>query len=254
MGSVTDLLLYNIYLVGASFGKSGPRGVHQAFREADKALEEFNHQTIASIWHQLTKKRLITYQKREDLYNPSITNLGRMRLEKFLPIYDEKRPWDGKIFLITYDIDERAHLKRNKLRKYLKDLESRRLQESVWLNPYNIRKLLEKYVEQYKIPGTIIVSDIGKDGGVGNTVIQDLLVNLYSLEKLNDRYEEFIENSKESDIFIRDLIFQYLSILKDDPQLPFEVLPKEFLGEKAYEIYKQLQNKYRLMLIRPDRY
>lgn len=249
--SATDLLLWFVYLTGASIGKSGSYGIYQAFREADKELEKFNHHSLAMIWHQLTKKRLITYQRRNNLYNPVITEFGKKKLNQLIPQYQEKRPWDGKIYLITYDIPEKAHTKRDKIRKLLHDLGCKKLQESVWLNPYNIRELLDKYVNSLKIPGTIIISDIGKDGGIGNTSIQYLLIKLYELEKLNDRYAEFNKKVSDQTIPVKSLILNYFSILKDDPQLPFELLPGGFLSEKAFKIYQKLLSKYIIILKRP---
>lgn len=35
------------------------------------------------------------------------------------------------------------------------------------------------------------------------------------------------------------LIINYLSILKKDPQLPFELIPDGWWGEVAYDIYKE---------------
>lgn len=252
-GSLTDLLLWNIYLVGASVGKSGPRGVYRAFREADEILERVNHQTFASIWYQLKKKQLITYQKRSNLYNPIISEFGRKRLVESLPIYHEKRPWDRKIYIISYDIYETAHQKRNKLRKYLQNLGCKKLQESVWLTPYNIRELLNEYIKKYNIPGTIIVSDVGRDGGVGETSIIDLITKLYNIENLNDKYEQFIRKAKSQTKFIKYLLFEYLSILKEDPQLPFELLHSKYLGTKAFLIFENLQNNYIQLLIRPGK-
>lgn len=249
---MTDLLLWTVYLTGACIAKKGSRGIYEAASESNAMLEKFNHHTIASIWHVLTKKKLITYNRRNNLYNSVITDFGKKRLDKIIPVYDQKRPWDGKIYLITYDILESAHNCRNKFRKYLKDLGCKKLQESVWLNPYNIRELLCEFVLKYKIPGTIIVSDIGKDGGIGVTTIQDLLVKLYSLEKLNDRYDEFIDQYNDKSRPVQDLLFQYYSILNDDPQLPFELLPKNFSSGKAYEVFLRLLIKCRLSPKRPD--
>lgn len=252
-GSLTDLLLWHIYLTGASIGKSGPRGITQAFREANEMLEKVNHQTFASIWYRLKKKRLITYEKRSNLYNPIITTFGKKRLAESLPTYHKTRPWDRKIYIISYDIYETAHQKRNKFRKYLQDLGCKKLQESVWLTPYNIRELLNEFIKKYNIPGTIIVSDVGKDGGIGETSIIDLITKLYNLENLNEKYEAFIRETKGQKRSVQYLLFEYLSILKEDPQLPFELLPPKYLATKAHSLFENLQNNYIQMNIRPGR-
>lgn len=242
-GSLVDLLIWQIALVGASVGKTGPRGVREAFREADEILSKVNHKTLAATWYQLRKKNLLTYKKRQNIYNPQITGHGQKRLEKVIPCYHKKRPWDKRIYIITYDIPEKSRKKRDKLRRFLMQLKCKLIQESVFLTPYNPRELINIFVNNYDIPGTVIVSDVGKDGGVGEIDIKDLLVKIYLLEKLNERYENFIKNTKrENDK--RMMLFKYLSILKDDPQLPFELLPKGWQGDKAYEIFEKIKKDY----------
>lgn len=243
-GSLVDLIIWQIALVGASVGKTGSRGVYTAFKEADEILDKINHRTLIATWHQLTKKRLITYKKRGHLYSSEITKFGQNRLKENFPQYHKKRPWDKRIYLITYDIPEKARVKRDKLRNFLLQIDARLLQESTFLTPYNPRELINEFGQKYKIPGNIIISDIGPDGGVGEMSIQDLLVKLYSLEKLDEKYEEFIKHEKEKNRPLRFLLFEYLSILKNDPQLPFSLLPKGWLGEKAYLLYEKLREKY----------
>lgn len=245
-GALTDLLLWYVYLVGASWGKSGPRGVYKAFTEADKALQEVNHRTIVAAWHQLTKKRLIMHKKRGNLYYPAVTAYGKKRLEEILPAYHTLRPWDGKVYLVTYDVPEKLHTKRDSLRSFLAKIGCKLLQESVYLTPYNPRELINEFVRDVSLPGTIIVSDVGTDGGVGETTIQDLIVKLYQLEALNDRYEDFIKDVKDDEKEAKQLLFTYLSILRDDPQLPFPLLPKGWLGNEAYVFSLSLQSKMKI--------
>lgn len=242
-GSLVDFLIWQVALVGASFGKSGSRGVYQAFAEADEILGEVNHHTLAATWHNLTKKRLITYQKRNSKYYPEITKFGKARLDKKIPTYHKNRPWNKRIYLINYDIPEKYRIKRDRLRLFLYKIKATSLQESVFLTPYDPRQLVTEFLKEYNIPGTVIISDIGPDGAVGETDIHDLLIKLYSLDKLNQRYEDFIENVKKNKP-PRDLIFEYLSILRDDPQLPFPLLPIGWLGDKAYLLYCELQKIY----------
>ncbi|MBI5465267.1 CRISPR-associated endonuclease Cas2 [Candidatus Gottesmanbacteria bacterium] len=254
LGSLTDFLIWYTALVGASIGRSGPRGVYRAFYEADQILNQVNHQTIAAAWSQLFKKKLLTYKKRNNLYTPAVTKFGWERLKEQIPKFYEKRPWDGKIYLITYDIPETKSRQRSLLRSFLKKLGAAMLQESVWLTPYNPREIINRFVLKNEIQGTVIISDMGRGGGVGETNIQDLIIRLYKLEKLNERYEKFISKGKnERSEFIKNaqspkipkpyLVFEYLSILEDDPQLPFELLPKAWLGNQAFKIYQSLLPK-----------
>lgn len=244
IGSLVDLLIWQVALVGASVGKTGSRGVYKAFTEANDILEKVNHRSLAATWHQIFKKNLLTYKKRQNLYSPQITEYGKKRMEETIPSYKKVRPWDKKIYLITYDIPEDARGKRNKLRLFLLHINSKLLQESTYINIYNPRKLISDFISNHKIPGMITISDIGQDGGIGEATIQDFLVRVYSLEKLNDMYEDFIKNAKSKSSSYVNLLFEYLSILKNDPQLPFELLPKGWLGDKAHVHYVELKKIY----------
>lgn len=244
VGSLVDILIWQVALVGASIGKTGPKGVYEAFREADQLLEKVNHHSLTSTWHQLFKKRLLAYDRRKDLYSPQITEYGKKRLAEKIPSYQMKRPWDGKIYLITYDIPEEGKIRRDRFRRFLFEINSRRMAESTYLNIYNPRKLITGFIMKWKIPGIIIVSDMGKDGGVGETSMQDLLVRVYQLEDINDRYDRFIKNAKSKTPSYVNLLFEYLAVLKDDPQLPFELLPKGWLGDNAFKYYIELKKRY----------
>lgn len=243
-GSLVDFLIWYAALVGASVGKSGPRGVYESFREADKIMESVNHRSLIATWNQIFKKKLLTYEKRKNLYHPVITDYGRQRLNEIVPQYRTDRPWDGRIYLITYDIPEKVRVKRESLRDFLLRINSQMLQESTYINPYNPRQLVANFIKDHRIPGAIIISDIGPDGGIGEETIQNLLVRLYNLEKINDRYDEFIKKAKNERLPNIKIMFEYLSILKEDPQLPFSLLPKDWLGEKANMEYEKLRRKY----------
>ena len=75
---------------------------------------------------------------------------------------------------------------------------------------------------------------------IGKEKLEDLIRRVYRLDALNARYDEFMERyepqNKPKSLF--DMSAAYFAILKDDPQLPFALLPKDFLGEKAYHHYQ----------------
>lgn len=247
-GTITDILLWYTFLVGSSFGKRGTRGIYQAMRQADKTLLEINHQTISTAWHNLVKNGLIVHKKRKNLYHAQITAFGKSFLSKKIPTYHQHRPWDGKLYLVVYDIPEKNHRKRDLLRLFLKKIKCKRFQESVWITPYNPRQLINRFIQEKEIQGAIVVSDIGKDGGIGETTLPDFLNNLYELNKLNQRYLKFIEHALEENVLFQNIYFEYLSILKDDPQLPFELLPKSWQGDKAYHFAEKIKEKYTLSI------
>ena len=81
---------------------------------------------------------------------------------------------------------------------------------------------------------------MGTDGAIGEEKLPDLIRRVYRLDALNERYTEFIEKyeRKKNLTSVFGMSTDYFSILKDDPQLPFVLLPDDFLSEKAYLVYQ----------------
>lgn len=188
--------------------------------------------------YQLKHRGLIDYTKRL-WQEPVITAKGKKRLQAILPRYDEERVWDGRLYLVIYDIPVGNNYLRDRLRRTLKTLGCGLLQKSVWLTPYNPQKILQDFAAKHNLPGQILVSDLGKGGSIGEEDIRGLVVRVYKLDELNRRYLEFFEiwSKKKPQ---PEMLSHFYSVLKDDPQLPFALLPDDWQGEKAWELISSL--------------
>ncbi|OGG29422.1 CRISPR-associated endonuclease Cas2, partial [Candidatus Gottesmanbacteria bacterium RIFCSPLOWO2_01_FULL_49_10] len=148
----------------------------------------------------------------------------------------EKRVWDDRMHLVTYDVPETKRVDREALRDVIRQLGAGRLQDSVWITPYNPVDTLRAFIEQHRLARSVIVSDLGKDGAIGEEDLGNLVVRLWRLDLLNDRYEEWLREYKRSDELDQWLVTSYLTILRDDPQLPFPILPKWWKGDEAWRL------------------
>lgn len=212
-------------------------------RAIDKSVEEvmacgIDKEMVKRAFWKASHRGFIK-RKWEDKNLLQITQQGLVRLKALLPFYRKKRLWDKHLYLITYDIPEKDSGKRQILRESLKQLGCGMLQASVWITPYNPKKILEELVLHHHIPGSIIISDLGKDGSIGEEDLDDLLSRVYNLEDLNRRYKAFIQELKLDKQNRVQTSFRYLSVLQDDPQLPFEILPHDWLGDKAYQYFQE---------------
>lgn len=233
-----DYLLYQAYF-GAELMVSSGHSSSSVWRASERATEAFladkESRAARQALRSLKSRGLVFWEKGE---NPKITEAGLRRLKSILPFYDAKRVWDGKIYLVTFDIPELRKNQREMLRQHLKKLGCGMLQLSVWITPYDPRGALYKFVAEFGLDGMILVSDVGKDGSVGGEEIKDLVARVFKLGELGSRYGEFISNCKKVTAGnVESLSFEFLSILADDPQLPFDLLPKDWAGSRAYEIY-----------------
>ncbi len=118
------------------------------------------------------------------------------------------------------------------------------LQASVWLTPYNPKEVLREFIEERKLAGQVLISDLGEDGSIGEEDLRELVVRVYNLEDLENRYVEFIQKwggkKKLNDSEKTRIYFAFTSILMGDPQLPFELLPEDWAGNNAYKLFRFL--------------
>ena len=227
-----------VFLQLVFFGSLAVRGKY-ASRELRKIFEKYegiDWDKLRKTLGDLKRKGFIDYAKGQ-MFEPEITKAGIKRYKSLFPVYDRERTWDKKVYLITYDIPEAKRINRDKLRDFLQKIGCGKLQDSVWLTCYNPKKLVKGFVEHFDIEGSVIVSDIGKDGNIGEEDLQGLVKQVYKLDELNEKYQDFIFKIKDKKISPHQIGFVYNSILLDDPQVPFELLPDDWMGEKAYKIF-----------------
>lgn len=247
VANLTDFLLAQLFF-GFEMAVSGRRSPYAIERAMEKAyfedLADINYQQIKQTIYNLKKKGLVRYIKREKILLPQITATGKKRLADLFPTYDEKRIWDNRIYLVTYDIPEKKKTDRDILREYLKKIGCGMLQASVWLTPYNPKEALREFIQERGLAGQVLISDLGEDGNIGEEDLKELIVRVYNLNELNSRYFEFIQNWQErknlNSLEKTKINFALISILIDDPQLPFELLPEEWVGDRAYKLLKSL--------------
>lgn len=236
---LSDYLLLQI-LTGLEIMTSG-YGSRNVYRASERAMEEFlgiKEDQIKAGISSLKNRGYISFAKPGA--RPEITNLGRGRLKRILPQYDKNRPWDGKIYVVAYDIPEKTRFKRDQLRSILQRLGCGKMQSSVWITPFNPKEVLKNFVWENRLSGLVIVSEVDKDGAIGGESFPELVYKVYNLSSLEKEYASFIKRHTETKALKDELAFEYLSLLKKDPQLPFELLPKNWLGREANKIYLKI--------------
>lgn len=234
--NLTDVCLFAFYFYMQGYKVAyGKRGIGEAINKAVHLAKIANAYNLNRLIYKMKTRGYL--EKKEDYW--AITNLGKQRLNQVLPVYEKKRPWDGILYLITYDIPEDKRRKRDYLREYLQKLKCGLMQKSVWITCYNPKRLIADFVKEHRIVGLVLVSELKEGSGIGGKDILTVLEKVYHLNNLNREYEEFVKIVEEKKISGRQLIFTYLSILQKDPQVPFVLLPGGWWGQRAYSLFKK---------------
>lgn len=241
VANLTDAALFcTFYGLEVAFcGSPTSSAVWKAAARANKDLKELNYKSIKRAFSYLRRKGLIKTVKEKTYYIPKITKAGLIRLNSLFPIYDEERVWDGKFYMVTYDIPITKNKDRNILREYLKKLGAAALQDSTYISPYNMRETLYGFIEDRGLHGQILISELDKNGSIGDETFEEVIERVYGLRKLNSEYKDFIKEYKNiGNVSSSRIAFHFMSILQDDPQLPFEILPEWWVGDDAYKLFK----------------
>lgn len=238
--TAADLTLFFIYLVPNLLGATNSYKTRKAFEDTFDEVENLGltKESLKKTFYNLTHKRLVLKPNKDKLYW-QITEEGQKKIKSFLPIYQEKRTWDKKLYLIIYDIPESKKHSRETLREYMKKIGCGKLQESVWLTPFNPTGILRDFIKANSLDLSVIVSTIGADSSIGEESISDLVTRIYHLEEINDEYRQFIEDCNNGKCKNTEIIFKFLSILNHDPQLPFELLPHNWQGTFAHQLFSK---------------
>lgn len=248
LSTLTDLLLGEIffgieYFLGYERHKLG-YSIDKAVAKSSEDLAKINYKSIKKALSKLKRRGLLDYTVDEGVIKPILTVQGKKRLKAILPTYIKNRPWNGKLYFVFYDFPETSRRLRDIFRNHLYRIGAKMIQRSVYLIWYDPSDVLYEFIEEHNLKGLVVISCLGKDGYVIGEKTKDLVARIYKLNKLNDRYREFLTKySKQNQTVPRSRIaFEFLSILEDDLQLPFELLPKNWVGKEAYHLYKRLAN------------
>lgn len=168
--------------------------------------------------------------------------------------------WDGRWYLLVYSIPEKERPLRHRLRRRLTWLGFGSLSNATWISPRDRRKEVEGIVNSLGIRGHV---EIFTAEHLGFASDQELVERCWNLEELNAAYAAFIGNYEPgfleykkrvvesddlepSECFVRRfmLVHEYRSFPYVDPNLPSELLPEDWLGNKATQL---LQEYHRLL-------
>lgn len=223
--------LVSLYLLVAG-GSAYPGNINRIYNTAGNLFTELNTRR----WQKSLKKSLSNLSRAGLVEDNRITNEGFSRLKQLIPKYIEDRPWNGWLYLTLYDIPENLRRSRDKLSKLMRQMSYGMLQKSVWVSFEDPEPFLEDLIEWDELEDFVVTVKSRVSPRLRKGLIP-LLAAAFKLDNLNLRYQAFINLTKAGKTSPQDLAVRYLATLKDDPQLPFRLLPKDWLGDRAHHIY-----------------
>lgn len=227
--SLVDVaLLFAAFPLGIALSGRSSGGA----RDASEWIHTLSHDSI---------KRAIEHARMRGWIDPrglTVSREGKKRLKTAFPepkSYPQR--WDGSWYLVSFDIPEKQRNKRDDLRKLLRRLGFASLHQSLWLSPYNFLGDVYDYYRRRDAKEFLVLF---RSTEVGTSFSPDLARRLWKLDELDRHYERFLMRAKNPERPSAELMFEYLSIIANDPFLPRPLLPLEWHGEDAKKIYQDL--------------
>jgi len=145
------------------------------------------HQIMSrpSLWGKdYPKQSKQNIQMKEEGYLQELEVRGKKRYRatlkgkaKILRFFKKDKKWDSKWRIVIFDIPERKRKMRNFFRGKLSWLGFKKLQESVWISPYNIADEIEgliEYCHAEKYVHYLLVEEIDS---------REILMDLFKIKK-----------------------------------------------------------------------
>ena len=157
--------------------------------------------------------------------------------------------WDGKWRVVFFDIPEAQRKIRDDLRSELRRLGFGLWQRSAWITPFDIAKELNSYLREQDLSAVVQIMAGERLGELND---REFAAKVWPLKDINGRYTHLLavwkkELERESEAEERlevaaTLHNRYLDILAADPQLPSELLPRDWVGDGAKKLFKRLKS------------
>ncbi len=134
-------------------------GAGPALRMFGFGRKNYSSRYINDAITRLRKKGLVVFHKDAGKTKLRLTENGRKLLESRRKSgYDFPKPtsWDGKWRVVIFDISEKRRAQRDKLRRELLGIGFIRLQNSVWVYPYDCEEFIKLLKADYQVGKNVL--------------------------------------------------------------------------------------------------
>jgi CRISPR-associated endonuclease Cas2 len=163
------------------YGRKGGRAMWTLMEIVGDVLKSVTNMTkkekerkVLRTLKNLEKKQIISLEEKDDkvfvyLKDKNHPKIVEYSIKKLLDFKKKEKKWDGRWFMVFFDVPEIQRNKREYLRRYLKELGFYQYQKSVYIFPYECEKevsLIKKIVEGAKYMKYIIAERIEEENKI----------------------------------------------------------------------------------------
>jgi len=204
-----------------------------------------NQKTKATLTSLVKAGEVIKGSAKEETPSYTLTQKGHSSLSLEFPSFRFlKETWDKKLRIISYEIPESKRELRDKLRREMQGWGLGPWHRSFWLTPHPVIEALHELVDgkqeaQY-------CQAFESEHVFGDKV--NLIEKVWGKSVLDKKYRELfkkwhniLSGDGEKIVKFMNVLKEYISVLREDPGLPKELIGEAWIGFEAMNIFKEIQ-------------
>ena len=200
--------------------------------------------TTRQALRRLTSQGIVTPHRHGRLASYHLTAEGRRRLQEAAErIYLRRRlAWDGRWRMLTYSFPEDERAARAALRRELAWLGYGSLAPGMWICPWDLGARRDAVLAKHDVSGAVQTFTAALEGDD-----QELAASAYDLGELAEVHRHFLDVYESAAPFTGDdrnafvarirLVHHWRKFLFLDPGLPDQLLPADWLGDRAADTF-----------------
>ncbi|HKY75177.1 MAG TPA: PaaX family transcriptional regulator C-terminal domain-containing protein [Acidimicrobiia bacterium] len=167
-------------------------------------------------------------------------------------LHREPRPWDGRWLLLYVSVPESQRDLRHRMRTRLGWAGFASLGSGTWVSPWIDREIEAREVLNDLGLASAAKSFIAKPGGIGD--VNEMVSSTWPLGEIAAGYDAFLERFGTAppadsgyDAFVNQvrLVHEWRRFPFLDPDLPGDLLPRDWSGYRAAELFHRLHEQWR---------
>jgi len=167
-----------------------------------------------------------------------LTSQGNEKWIREFPLFHlAQGRWDGLWRIVSFDIPEQLKGRRESLREKIERIGMGRLQESLYITPFDFGTDLQEFVQAHGLTDFVVVFEANHTFGEDSKA---LAWRVWKLKELQERYTKLLEQYRELESADarkkHALQVNYEQVLLEDPLLPRELLPDDWVGWEARKV------------------
>lgn len=222
-----------------------------------RALAEFGiaAPAVRVAVSRVTQEGLLQSRKDGNKSYYMLTEKGRRRLEEGVRRVYRQAPeaWDGQWRIVTFTVPDDRREVREQVRAELEWRGFGPLTPNTWISPHRQEEAVRSLAEEYGLQGHL---DLFTARYGGPAADRDLVARCWNLPAIAARYAEFVAMAAPRYAATRDLmaagaevpdsrcftervwlVHEFRKFLHFDPGLPVELLPPDWPGAQALELF-----------------